>query len=363
MRVMGLGRTTISRGALHEHDEDLGWVLRPGLDSRFVLPGSFDVAVRSDAFGARAPSAPPGRPAPGAARAIVLGDSFAWGFGVEDDEAFAARLPGLVPGLETVNLAVNGYSTVQELIRYEREGARYHAGLVVLAFTWNDLEDNFDDKRGGRPVAHEGEGGAVTIANRPVRRRWKAPAKQWLRHNSRLFGLAEYQASLWKVAWRDRQSAQAEAAPGGPPPPPPSDGDDVVITPREVYAPPTAEKARAWRVYEALLRQLKARVEADGARLLVLYDTHRDEASVEIFRASFGVAPGEEGLDWDRPARGLKEVCARVGVPVCDPTPAFRGDEDPARLFLVQNGHWSAEGHALVARELAKALRDAGGAE
>ena len=48
-----------------------------------------------------------------------------------------------VPGLEVVNLGVDGYGTDQELIRLEREGLAYHPRVVVLNFCLrNDYFDN-----------------------------------------------------------------------------------------------------------------------------------------------------------------------------------------------------------------------------
>ena len=53
------------------------------------------------------------------ARVIVLGDSHAMGWGVEDYDTFR-QCTGLEFGYETVNLGVSSYGTVRELRRLER---------------------------------------------------------------------------------------------------------------------------------------------------------------------------------------------------------------------------------------------------
>src|SRR5664280_1733037 len=68
---------------------------------------------------------------------------------------------------------------------------------------------------------------------------------------------------------------------------------------------------------------------------------------------------GADALDEDGFFR-VKEACARRDLPVVDLLPAFRdaarADE---RLFLPTGIHWSPAGHALAARVLEPAVRDA----
>jgi lysophospholipase L1-like esterase len=74
-------------------------------------------------------------------RILVLGDSFAWGYGIEESERFSQLLETSL-GVEVINAGVSGYSTDQELLWFKGEGIKYNPDLVILIFTGNDIGDN-----------------------------------------------------------------------------------------------------------------------------------------------------------------------------------------------------------------------------
>lgn len=84
---------------LARHDPELGWANRPG---RYLLAGA-PVTILED--GTRAPRGDP--------RVLVLGDSFAFGWGVAGGEAWPARLGA-------TNAAVLGYGLDQIVMQAER---------------------------------------------------------------------------------------------------------------------------------------------------------------------------------------------------------------------------------------------------
>jgi lysophospholipase L1-like esterase len=350
VRAANLGRTFLTRGPLHEYDPRAGWRCKRNLDANFVLPGSFDVRIRCNGDGLRGGPIEQPKP-PSRTRIAVLGDSFMWGFGVEDEEVFAQALVRELPDADVVNLAANGYSTVQELVRLTDDGLRFQPDVVVVGFSWNDLEDNFDDKRGGRPAARLTDGDELRIENLPVRRPWKSGTKQWLRQHSRLFGFLEYAFKLI-----------GETSKRWLPAPQPDEHDGLQLGgaafgERDLYAPPTRELERAWQVVHLLLARVAER--AGDARLLVMYVPSRNAVSRQRFRELFGDGPE---LDWSRPAERLGEIADSLGALYLDLNPAFRAVPDPeTRLFLVNNGHWNAAGHAVAARAAAGRLAGRGG--
>ncbi len=91
VRVAGLGGTQLSRGGLHQYDPEAGWTCKPDLDARYELPGSFNVRVLCNSRGLRDEEILYEK-APGFQRIVVLGDSFMWGYGVENDEMFSTQL-------------------------------------------------------------------------------------------------------------------------------------------------------------------------------------------------------------------------------------------------------------------------------
>lgn len=80
----------------------------------------------------------------GIPRVVVLGDSYAFGMGVNDGEEFPAVLnKSLGPGAGVLNLACPGWGLTQQIRRFYDFGLEYQPAAVVLQFCANDPEDNF----------------------------------------------------------------------------------------------------------------------------------------------------------------------------------------------------------------------------
>lgn len=126
--------------------------LAPGLNSRFV-----GVPLRTNSEGFRDREWIPAK-APGTYRIAVLGDSIAFGWGVEEKERFSNRLEDLLnrqretspslPRFEVLNFAVPGYNTVMELATFREKVLKYDPDLLILSVVPNDAEvPNFFRRR------------------------------------------------------------------------------------------------------------------------------------------------------------------------------------------------------------------------
>src|SRR5690606_31285854 len=88
------------------YDPNLGWALAPGWRGRH-RHHDYDVGYSTNALAFRGAAEAARAPA-----ALWLGDSFTFGFGVDDGETFVDRLDAAhAGGLRHVNLGVPGYST------------------------------------------------------------------------------------------------------------------------------------------------------------------------------------------------------------------------------------------------------------
>jgi lysophospholipase L1-like esterase len=116
----------------------------------------FDVPYRINSQGLRDVERPVEKPA-GTQRIAVLGDSIAFGFGVEREQAFPAllerRLAERFPGrpIEVLNFGVPGYDTAQEAALLEQVAAPFAPDLVLITYFVNDVEPEFDETT--EPVA------------------------------------------------------------------------------------------------------------------------------------------------------------------------------------------------------------------
>ncbi|NUP96186.1 MAG: SGNH/GDSL hydrolase family protein [Planctomycetaceae bacterium] len=87
------------------------------------------------------------RATPGLVRVAVVGDSMAFGYGVQQGEDFPARLEhelqaelGAGRTVEVLNFAVGGYSLADELVVLRERALPLHPDLVVLEYCLNDPE-------------------------------------------------------------------------------------------------------------------------------------------------------------------------------------------------------------------------------
>jgi lysophospholipase L1-like esterase len=141
LRVMGFKPLYVSpeRDRFWKYDSLLGWAHEPGQEGIFETP-QFRTVVRINEDGLR------DRPHSykrqnNIERIVVLGDSFAWGYGVEESERFSQQLEKSL-NVEVINAGVSGYSTDQELLWYRNEGIKYDTDLVILELAGNDVGDN-----------------------------------------------------------------------------------------------------------------------------------------------------------------------------------------------------------------------------
>jgi hypothetical protein len=73
------------------------------------------------------------------ANIVVLGDSYSFGQGVNDDEEYASVLSHkLKDDYNVINLSVSGWALTQEIRRYYELGQLYKPKLVILQFCEND---------------------------------------------------------------------------------------------------------------------------------------------------------------------------------------------------------------------------------
>lgn len=132
---------------LLEPGTDHGFVLRPGAKRTNNIPGtappggtdatwSFSI----DDSGRRAIAARPDASDP--FRVVALGDSYTFGWAVEDDEAYPSVLADELAGegIEVVNAGVPGYSSAQEASFAAAHWEALDPDLVVLGFVMNDAD-------------------------------------------------------------------------------------------------------------------------------------------------------------------------------------------------------------------------------
>lgn len=306
--------------ACDRHHPLRGWTGRPDLDEAFVRP-DFAIRVRTNAAGFRTRALEPVDEA--VRHVVVLGDSFAWGWGVERDERFDTVLERASDGgVVCTNLAQPGYGTDQQLLTLREHGAALQPDVVLVLFSHNDLKNVAAAQQYGKPKPRfvlDPDGGLeltrVPVPNDPEawrERRAQAlqlevelgPVRRWL-ERSQLFN--------WIAARRMEPTDGAERR---------------AASDRQVL-----ERGRA--LAAALLRAIDRECEGLGARLVVAWNPRRPEVEGRVDGGwQEELEQGLEGVE----TVDLGDVLAACG----------------GRLYFREDPHWTARAHGCVGRALAE---------
>ena len=285
--------------SLHQRDNQLGWMLKPGSTCRHVRPGDFDVVYTVDENGFRKT-----REAPSPALTITFfGDSYTFGHGVGDHETFPAVIAEtyVKPEVRVRNAGVEGYGIVQMYQWFLNELDHVKPGdVVAFTPTASDIQRTIRDfvfpyacafRRGENqdPIEYFPvyENGVVT----------SVALERTLWHKLKLLALT---APSTRGAWQ------------------------------RVFRVPSPDSTR-----EAIeiVRDARARAEACGAKLILIFLPRISECLKQAYEVDVsGFALHDIMGDFPKDADALR------------------------RLRFNKDSHWNAEGHRVAAAAIVQAL-------
>ncbi len=283
------------------------------VDTRHYVPGEYDVRVTTNAVGLRGPREYPVARTPGTRRILLLGDSFTFGFGVEDDEVVSAalehRLNATAPanGAEVINMAVSGFGQAEELVTWQARGRQYRPDVVVILYFDNDIGNNavaglFAVQADGAVIR---TGAEYLPGARLQESLYAIPPLRWLFEHSAAWNLIRNRLSeLVQNAMLREQGLERFDDASGP---------GLALT-------------------RALLGELARQIRADGARPVILIIPNQALASTFPLSAAEVQAMGATLVD---------------GRTLVSPADYYRTD-----------GHWRASGHRKAAEALATVIAD-----
>ena len=333
-----------------EHDPQLGWRHRPSATGRLKTP-EFDVLYRFDVQGIRTDGdSPPQDTAPqhGSPGIGLYGDSFAEGWGVDQEQSVSGQLQALLkqdwPRARVDNMGVAGYGTDQQLLLYKRSAQLQAHDIVLVLFYGNDLWNNASRKgigaqRGDKPFFRLDTDGRLRLHGVPVPRDpgWdRLPS--FLDHSARhyhIFSLLEKALKKTEITV-DRQDAFYAA----------------------LYGERSSEIEAQWELTCRLLARFRDDVEADGRAFAVIHVpsiAQVDSVHWAKKRTRFGLT---REYDLQKPNRILSEWALDEGVAYLDLQPAFLERQMAGETLYYEDSHWRAQGHRLAARETMEFLRE-----
>ncbi len=191
-----------------QYDPDLGWKLTPGWSGRHDN-AEFSASYSINALGLRN-DAPVQVRIPGNRLTLVVGDSFTFGLGVNDDATFVHQLNAShPPGTSFSNASMPGFSTDQQALLIEQRLLSLTPDRILLVvYLGNDLFDNLRpfplQVSSAKPYFAVTEKG-LELRNHPVPKQRKPPSS----------GPEGLVAAVWgediaQWPWRTRLEQQSE---------------------------------------------------------------------------------------------------------------------------------------------------------
>ncbi len=144
----GLVRVLAPTERLVPLNEVIGGItaLRADISGVHVVPYTFDVSYRTSSQRFRSLKNFAPYPDPHVPRVAVVGDSFTFGWGANDDQSYPSRLQQLLNTqygpTEVLNAGICGTGTGNEALWYDVWVSHFHPNLVILTVVPNDTDDD-----------------------------------------------------------------------------------------------------------------------------------------------------------------------------------------------------------------------------
>ncbi len=120
-----------------KYDKDLGWINIPNVYIQDMYGPGVYLRTNSQSFRNNQDfekNIPKGK-----IRIICSGDSFTFGYGVDNDHAWCQRLVDFNSHLETVNMGQGGYGIDQAYLWFKRDSERINYDIHIFAFITIDF--------------------------------------------------------------------------------------------------------------------------------------------------------------------------------------------------------------------------------
>jgi len=279
-------------------------------------------------------------------RILILGDSHAEGRTVKFDDLFSEVFQRefnnkSTQQIEVINAGTGSYSTDQQLLFFENEGVKYKPDITISTFTFDDVWCNtlkaysYWDK----PRFKLNEG-ALELLGVPVA---KSEAPNYSKF--RLFIWKNFYVGKFVYKKITKSSFYNLLSRLGLAP--------FSFQYRVYQKKETPLIKYAWLLTEAILLELKQKVESSGSKLIIYHIP--DMAFVypeqwEKRKNKFNFSNKEWDLSLD--SQKLEAICKKHGIDFINPIDVFRQSSANQQLYSFDDEHWLPEGHELAGEVL-----------
>lgn len=309
------------------YDSGIGWVNKKNISGNQQRTYSErPVFIRTNEYGMRGGPVLTIKP-DGIKRVMILGDSNAFGYGLQEEEIFATLLSKRLPtNYQVLNSGVFGYGTDQSLLLFERDGLKFRPDIVVLAFSAGDPSDNMNSINTGSAKPYfKLVNDHLVLKNTPVPR-GSIYRKSESRESAIKNALYSY-SNLYRLIF-----------------------NRLVAT--NIFAPKSVQemsREEGLSTTMAIISSLDDVCRSNGCRLVVLLISHEELVAAQ---SRIGMEVGYYPI--------IKNSLDSIGIPYIDPTQElvnqyFRGKD----VFLKNDPvHINALGNEIVANVIYQWISD-----
>lgn len=309
-----------------EYHPRLGWFHQKSKQASLVK-NNLKIPLSTNSRGLRGKREYPPFEISGKKRIYAVGDSFTFGFGVRDEETFAARMETLQPSLDVLNLGVAGYGVDQMALLVEDFGFACKPAVTFIAVYPEDFwraTRSFTDAGYGKPYFTL-EAGGLKLHQVPV-----PPPRHY--QGSQFFDLNPGRPFFLKLLDHSALVRLSGKLSGR------------VLKKAGLEDP---ESGREWVLGREILKRLFETVRQNGSEpvLVIVPPMRWITGTVEPVRDS------------------MLRLAGKSQVRAVDLTPVFKEGltRKPIEAWYIPDDlHWTAEGHDLVARTLLEFLKSHG---
>jgi hypothetical protein len=277
---------------------------------------------------------------PGIGRVAVVGDSYVEALQVPHDrsvgEVLAAELSRDGRPVETYRFGISGAPLSQYLHMAEREAVRYRPDWIVVVLVHNDFDESLSTIAGRYTSSFlhvRVRDGRVAEEVPPLP--WRPGATEWVRRTA----TARFFYYRWQVRPQTLRNMILPAA----------HAEDARFSANIDVKAVLARMPDITAATDYLFGRLADVARGAGARLLLVMDGDRAAVYAERPSAPFALTVM------------AAEMARQHGIPFVDLQPAFAADwrANHQHFEHVSDNHWNERGHAVAARAIAQAIRDA----
>ena len=314
------------------NEEMLGvTALRPNVHGVHVVPHTFNVSYTTSAQRFRSSKTFAPFPDSHTLRVAVVGDSFTFGWGANDDQTYPSQLERLLNSsygsAEVINAGICGTGTGNEALWYDSWVNRFHPDLVILTVVPNDSDDDL-----ARPLFVIDTSGSVHPKSSAQLERFQSktlgarrlitrlPGYDYLTENSELLNLFRRTTSLLIRRHHLKNS--------------------------RVSAGPAVFDTVGLRLLDGEVRWLDQQVRSSGAQLIVVFVPFVESVYGQASKTNYIVRESAAMVE------ALTRTCSKSNIPFRDLTLDMRTAAASAKqpLFYTKyDAHPTPVGYRLIA--------------